>query len=186
MPIGAIVLAALADGTSVATAMVVGGIICAVAAPLYIPAWRAEKARATVLRELQPPASEVSDSGCEGHGPLRVERHATAQAFLDAGTEFLAEREAEHNLIFGISATLAADPGYASEPYLATVSKAGRVVAAAIMTPPWNLVLSCVDDPDALNALATDLDDRGISMPGTTSPVETARRFAEGGARRMG
>ncbi len=60
--IGAIVLAALADGTSVATAMVVGGILCAVAAPLYIPAWRAEKARGTVPEELPPSASEVSDS----------------------------------------------------------------------------------------------------------------------------
>jgi MFS family permease len=43
--LGAIALAALADGTSIATAMIVGGIICAVAAPLYIPAWRAERAR---------------------------------------------------------------------------------------------------------------------------------------------
>ena len=43
--LGAITLAALADGTSISTAMVVGGIICALAAPLYIPAWRAERAR---------------------------------------------------------------------------------------------------------------------------------------------
>ena len=43
--LGAITLAALADGTSLSTAMVVGGIICALAAPLYIPAWRAERAR---------------------------------------------------------------------------------------------------------------------------------------------
>ena len=43
--LGAILLAALADGTSLSTAMVVGGIICAAAAPLYIPAWRAERAR---------------------------------------------------------------------------------------------------------------------------------------------
>ena len=43
--IGAIALSALADGTSISTAMVVGGIICALAAPLYIPAWRAERAR---------------------------------------------------------------------------------------------------------------------------------------------
>lgn len=43
--LGAIVLAALADGTSLSTAMVVGGIVCALAAPLYIPAWRAERAR---------------------------------------------------------------------------------------------------------------------------------------------
>src|SRR4051812_7766364 len=42
--IGGIVLAALADGTSVATAMVVGGLICAAAAPLYLPAFRQERA----------------------------------------------------------------------------------------------------------------------------------------------
>jgi MFS family permease len=43
--LGAILLSALADGTSISTAMVAGGIICALAAPLYIPAWRAERAR---------------------------------------------------------------------------------------------------------------------------------------------
>src|SRR6185503_10675468 len=35
--LGAIVLASLADATSISTAMVVGGIICALAAPLYLP-----------------------------------------------------------------------------------------------------------------------------------------------------
>ena len=43
--LGGIVLAGLADATSISLAMVVGGVICAVAAPLYIPAWRAERAR---------------------------------------------------------------------------------------------------------------------------------------------
>jgi len=43
--LGAIALSALADGTSISTAMIVGGIICALAAPLYLPAWRAERER---------------------------------------------------------------------------------------------------------------------------------------------
>ena len=43
--LGAITLSALADGASVSTAMIVGGIICAIAAPLYIPAWRQERAK---------------------------------------------------------------------------------------------------------------------------------------------
>jgi predicted MFS family arabinose efflux permease len=43
--LGTITLAALADGTSVGSAMVVGGIICALAAPLYVPAWRQERER---------------------------------------------------------------------------------------------------------------------------------------------
>ncbi len=41
--LGTITLTSLADGTTVGTAMVVGGIICALAAPLYIPAWRQEQ-----------------------------------------------------------------------------------------------------------------------------------------------
>lgn len=59
--IGAIVLAALADGTSLTTAMLVGGILCAVAAPLYIPAWRAEQRRGAIRGEIGPPVG-VSDS----------------------------------------------------------------------------------------------------------------------------
>jgi MFS family permease len=42
--LGMIVLAAIADRSSVSTAMLVGGVVCAAAAPLYIPARRAEVA----------------------------------------------------------------------------------------------------------------------------------------------
>jgi len=42
---GTVVLTMLADGTSVSTALITGGVVLAVAAPLYLPAWRAEKAR---------------------------------------------------------------------------------------------------------------------------------------------
>lgn len=53
--LGAITLAALADGTTVGTAIVVGGIICAVAAPLYGPAWRQERDR-RAMAEADPAA----------------------------------------------------------------------------------------------------------------------------------
>ena len=108
-----------------------------------------------------------------------VKRYGSASAFLDAAGDFLVEREAENNLIFGICATLVADPGYAADPYLAAVSTNGRIVAAAVMTPPRNLVLSWMDDPAAPAALAADLEDRGIAIPGVTGPVEIARRFTE-------
>jgi predicted MFS family arabinose efflux permease len=52
--LGAILLSALADGTSISTAMIVGGIICALAAPLYIPAWRAERARVAPGTKAEP------------------------------------------------------------------------------------------------------------------------------------
>lgn len=109
-----------------------------------------------------------------------VERFGTAAKLLDAAGPFLGEREAEHNLIFGICANLAADPGSsAAPPYLAVVRHSGRVTAAALMTPPWNIVLSCTADPSAVAALATDLATLGIAVPGTTGPVEEAHAFAE-------
>ena len=42
---GVIVLAAIADTTTVSIAMLVAAVACAVAAPLYVPAWRAERRR---------------------------------------------------------------------------------------------------------------------------------------------
>lgn len=42
--LGAVLLTAIADGTSVTTAMLVGAAVLAVAAPLYLPAWRAGRA----------------------------------------------------------------------------------------------------------------------------------------------
>lgn len=41
--LGAVVLTALATATSISTAMVVGAVVLAVAAPLYLPAWFAER-----------------------------------------------------------------------------------------------------------------------------------------------
>ncbi|KAB1128983.1 MFS transporter [Micromonospora sp. AMSO12t] len=43
--LGAVVLTALADRTSISLAMFVGAVVLAVAAPLYLPAWRAERRR---------------------------------------------------------------------------------------------------------------------------------------------
>ena len=61
--VGAIVLGALADGTSIATAMVVGGIACAIAAPLYLPAFRAER-----NRRRADDAAEAERMGTSGPG----------------------------------------------------------------------------------------------------------------------
>lgn len=114
-----------------------------------------------------------------GVDDLRVERFETATALLDVAGDFLAEREAEHNLIFGICSNLAADPGYpTAPPYLAAVSRGDRVVQVGVMTPPWNLVLSCTDEAAAPVSMADELDAAGTSLPGTTGPVDTAHAFA--------
>jgi MFS family permease len=60
--LGAIVLASLAGATSIGTAMIVGGIVCAIAAPLYIPALRSEqrRRRLAAVPTLDPSAASAS------------------------------------------------------------------------------------------------------------------------------
>lgn len=112
---------------------------------------------------------------------MQVERPADAQAFLDVAGAFLAEREAENILLFGIAANLLRDPDRAmsAPPYFAAVRRAGEVVGAALMTPPFRVVLSSTSDPDAVAAIADDLGRSGLPVPGITAPVDVARTFVE-------
>lgn len=109
---------------------------------------------------------------------MRLDRYTRVADFLAAGGDFLAAREAEHNLILGIASSLVGSPDrYDGPPYLAVVSDGDRVVMAAMRTPPFNLVLSEVDDPAALAVLAADLV--GSELPGVVGPPQAAREFAD-------
>ena len=112
---------------------------------------------------------------------VQVERPADAQAFLEIAGAFLAEREAENNLLFGIAANLIRDPERVmpAPPSFVTLRRGDEVVAAALMTPPFNLVMSWTADPDAVAAIADDLERSGAPVPGITAPVDVARSFVE-------
>jgi len=114
---------------------------------------------------------------------LHVQRFADVHTFIGRAGPWLEEREAEHNLIFGICSTLAEDPSMSEgPPLLATVERDGTIVAAVLRTPPWNMVLSEVDDPAALDELAadvaTDAAHDATVLPGVLGPAEHAARFA--------
>jgi uncharacterized protein len=110
---------------------------------------------------------------------MDVTRHATADGFLEHAGEFLVEREAEHNLILGLSSRLRHDPRlYGEDPYLAVVEDEGRVVGAALRTPPHNLVLSELDDERAIEALLAVVREEFPSLPGVVGPKERAAQFA--------
>lgn len=111
---------------------------------------------------------------------MRIERHAEVEAFLARAGAFLEEREAEHNLIFGLSSTLARDPNaYGSDPYLATAEEDGRVVAAALRTPPHNLVLSESDDDHTWEAFAADAYAADAALGGVLVPTAGVAPFVE-------
>jgi len=88
-------------------------------------------------------------------------------------------REAENNLLFGISSFVRSNPELLTErpPQFATVSQADRrVVAASLRTPPHNQVLSWIDDLEAVDALVEAV--RHEPLPGIVGPTEPTARFA--------
>jgi predicted GNAT family acetyltransferase len=116
---------------------------------------------------------------------LTVRRWSTVQDFLSAARDFLAAREAEHCLLFGIAAVIAAHPEVYADPRFWTVHDADRVVGAALRTPPHNLVLSQFDDPRFVAALADDVlasDD----LPGAMGPTGVVRQLADAWASHAG
>jgi Predicted acetyltransferase len=116
---------------------------------------------------------------------MALQRFSEVGEFLGVAGEFLAAREAEHNLIFGICSNLREEPeAFSGPPYLAVVTVGDRVVAAAIRTPPFRLVLSEIDDPAAIPLLVADLLDR--DLPAVMGPVEHVRAFVEEWAARGG
>jgi predicted GNAT family acetyltransferase len=109
---------------------------------------------------------------------VRVERCAGVEELLVRGGEFLIAREAEHNLILGLCAGLQRDPrGFQGDPYLAVVVDESRVVAVAVRTPPYGLVLSEIDDLGAVDLLAADVRKVCSDLPGVLGPSRAAVRF---------
>jgi len=109
-----------------------------------------------------------------------VHRYPEADGFLEHAGEFLAAREAEHNLILGLSSRLRQDPlAFGEAPYLAVVEDGGLVVAAGLRTPPHNLVLSEIANHAALEPLCADVLRAFGELPGATGPTEAVARFVE-------
>jgi GNAT superfamily N-acetyltransferase len=108
---------------------------------------------------------------------VEVRRSGTVPEFMAVAGEFLAAREAEHNLIFGICSQIEADATqYPDPPYLGAVLEGDRVVGAALQTPPWRLVVSEFEGAGVAEVLVADLD--GRSLPGVVGPAEAAGAFA--------
>lgn len=109
---------------------------------------------------------------------FRVRRHESAEAFLDRAEPWLLRAEAEHNLLLGIAARLAAGERFGEEPpYLATVETDDVVAGCAFRTPPFKLGLT--EMPlEAVTALADDVARVFSALPAVMGPEAEAGRFA--------
>ena len=114
---------------------------------------------------------------------MQLESHADAPAFLEAAAPLLDADEARHNLIYGICSTLVDAPHAYPEAHLWSV-RDGDLLAAAVLTPPFNVVVAKPRDDDALRFLAREL--KGMQIPGVTAALPEADVFADawGGPRR--
>jgi predicted GNAT family acetyltransferase len=113
---------------------------------------------------------------------VEVAAFASAAAFAEAVFPALERHEAEHNLILGITERLAQGGrgGWAESATAASfwaVFERGEVIGAALVTPPYDLVLSrCA--PGAASGLAAFLRERAVALPGVTGTREAADEFA--------
>ncbi|HEY7691567.1 MAG TPA: GNAT family N-acetyltransferase [Gaiellaceae bacterium] len=99
-----------------------------------------------------------------------------ARAFLDAAGPLLLADEARHNLQLGIAGTLVAAPDRYQEKRFWVVDDGGEPVAAALRTPPFNLLLVRPRDDAALEALVGCIED---DLPGVVGARPEVDSFTE-------
>jgi predicted GNAT family acetyltransferase len=105
--------------------------------------------------------------------------HEDPAKFLRHASAFLEEREAENNLILGISLSLATHPERIDHPpYFAVVEEKTNIQSAAMMTPPHNMILSRAEE-GALAEIVEDISNRHMIIPGVNGPAKTSEAFAK-------
>lgn len=100
--------------------------------------------------------------------------------FLEDVGGVLESREDVTSLMLGICRSLQAGRTFGDEsPFFAAADEGGMVLAAAVRTPPHNVILysdeQCLD---AIDAIAGELHGRGMALPGAHGTVAVSDRFA--------
>jgi len=109
---------------------------------------------------------------------LHVRRLGDPSDFLAETAPLLLADEARHNLMLGIAGMLDRRPGVYREHHFWIAEEAGKPVAAALQTPPFNLIVSQPQFEGALAALADSLATDGTSLPGVTGSIPEVEDFA--------
>ena len=117
---------------------------------------------------------------------MQLRRYTDMQAFYEDTEAFLLTREAENHLLLGIMNSLNRDGWTGELPiHAAVVRDAGQIVAAALRTPPHNVVVTS-GPPAALDAFVSDVLTLFPTIPGVIGPRDASRVFAEAWQRRTG
>lgn len=109
---------------------------------------------------------------------MELRRFDHIKDFWQMAQNYLPQHEAEHNALLGVLHTLLHHPErYPEPPYLALVHQNDTILAIAIRTPPQELLLSKVQDWDALKCIAQDL--QWEQLPGVSGLVAEVEAFVQ-------
>ncbi len=114
---------------------------------------------------------------------MEVVRLDDAATFLAEAEPLLLADEARHNLILGIAGTIRDSPDHYPARSLWLVREGDEVVAAALRTPPHNLILAGPRSEEALAALAGGIAE---DLPGVVGAEPEAVEFADLWSRQTG
>ena len=109
---------------------------------------------------------------------MRGARVSGAAEFRQRAGPLLAADELRHTVPLGVLSALERDAGRYAEHHLWLVEEAGAVVACAIMTPPFHLLV-VGREVAALAELAATVRSTGVPVPGVNGVLPEAEEFAE-------
>ncbi|MBV6621854.1 MAG: GNAT family N-acetyltransferase [Rivularia sp. (in: Bacteria)] len=111
---------------------------------------------------------------------MKLHRFHDANLFYRKVKDYLSEEELLHNLQLGICNNLINNPKISKiQPYLSVVEQDGNIIAVAIMTAPYNLLLSRIKNFAAIDIIALDLQQQYESLTNVNAPVIESQAFAE-------
>jgi hypothetical protein len=118
---------------------------------------------------------------------LSYREFESAEAFSRAAFPYLEEREAAHNIFFGITGDVLRYPRrYPGDNLFATVESDGDVRLALMQTPPHNVIISRAECSDALGIAARTLAESQRDIPGILSAPDEAKHFIDAFGRASG
>jgi predicted GNAT family acetyltransferase len=117
---------------------------------------------------------------------MEVKRFSDPATWLEAATPLLGADEARHNLLYGLADTLIRTPGAYPAFHLWLAQEAGEPFAAALRTPPFNVVIAAPATEEALTALVAATLEDASPLPGVSGALPEAQAFADIWAARTG
>jgi uncharacterized protein len=110
---------------------------------------------------------------------MQLHQFDDVKEFWHCAGAYLLRHETENSVLLGVANTLLHNPArYPYPPYLAVVEANGDILAVALRTPPYKLLLSKAKNLDALTLVAQDLQDRE-QLPGVMGLVPEVETFLQ-------